>query len=244
MADAVARPYDILAFAAHPDDLEVSMGGTVTKLVDGGQRVLFVDLTDGEPARYAAHGIRRDQAQQAAAILGVDRCRLEEHDRLLQDSIALRLQIARLIRLHRPRFVFTTQGNGVHPDHRATTDIVINGVFYARLPNWDRVEGGRILDGTEPHEIDRLFFARCRMEPPWTHFDFAVDVSGVYAKKQAAIGVYESVFQGDQATLVERYRAEDQYVGSLLGVPYAEPFQARSPLLVESPLAFQRVRFG
>jgi N-acetylglucosamine malate deacetylase 1 len=239
-----ASRYDVLAFAAHPDDLEVSMGGTVAKLVAAGLRVLFVDLTDGEPARYADEGVRREQAQRAAAILGVDRCILGERDRLLRDSTASRLAVARKIRIHTPRLVFTTQGTGVHPDHLAITDIVVNGVFYARLPNWDRVEGGAVLEHTDPHEIDRLFFARCRMELPWTCFDFAVDVSEVFETKQAAIGAYTSVFQGEQASLVERYRAEDQYVGSLFGVRFAEPFRARSPLLVDTPEAFSPVRFG
>ena len=211
---------DVIAFGAHPDDLEVSMGGTASKLATAGLRVLFVDLTDGEPARYAAAGVRGEQASRAAETLGVDRLILDQQDRLLQDSVALRLTIARLIRLHRPRLVFGTQGDGIHPDHRALTDVVVNGVFYARLPNWERVEGGAALAGTDPHEIDRLFFARCRMERPWTHFDFAVDVSDVYERKLAAIGAYESVFQGQQASLLERYRAEDQYVGSLVGVRF------------------------
>jgi N-acetylglucosamine malate deacetylase 1 len=236
--------FDVIAFGAHPDDLEVSMGGTASKLVAAGLRVLFVDMTDGEPARYAPEGIRRNNATRAAEILGVERTILGEHDRLLQDSVASRLTVARLIRIHRPRFVFGTQGDGVHPDHRAITDIVVNGVFYARLPNWERVAGGEALAGTEPHEIDRFFFARCRMERAWTNFDFAVDVSTVYEKKLEAIGAYESVFQGEQATLVERYRAEDQYVGSLVGVPFAEPFKARTPLLVDTPTAFLKVRFG
>jgi N-acetylglucosamine malate deacetylase 1 len=236
--------FDVIAFAAHPDDLEVSMGGTASKLVAAGLRVLFVDLTDGEPARYAPTGVRRKNATRAAEILGVERMILDERDRFLKDSVALRLTVARLIRTHRPRLVFGTQGYGVHPDHKALTDIVVNGVFYARLPNWERVDGGEFLAGTEPHEIDRLFFARCRMEQAWTHFDFAVDVSNVYKQKLEAIGAYESVFQGEQASLVERYRAEDQYVGSLVGVPFAEPFKTRTPLLVDSPTTFLKVRFG
>jgi N-acetylglucosamine malate deacetylase 1 len=235
---------DVIAFGAHPDDLEVSMGGTASKLVAAGLRVLFVDLTDGEPARYAPAGIRRENAARAAGILGVDRLILDERDRLLQDSVALRLTVARLIRTHRPSLVFGTQGDGVHPDHSALTDIVVNGVFYARLPNWERVDGGELLAGTDSHQIDRLFFARCRMERAWTHFDFAVDVSNVYEQKLAAIASYESVFQGEQASLVERYRAEDQYVGSLVGVRFAEPFKARTPLLVDTPMAFSKVSFG
>jgi len=235
---------DVVAFGAHPDDLEVVMGGTAAMLVRRGMSVLFVDLCDGEPARHAARGARQQQAEAAAAILGVRRVTLPLADRLIRDSVEARLAVARLIRAHTPRLVFTTAGAGVHPDHAAVTDIVTNGVFYARLPKWEDVTGGEALDGTAPHEIDRLFFGHCRMEPPWGSFDFAVDVSDVHAEKMASITAYEAVFSGDQATLVDKYSAEDRYIGSLVGVRYAEAFRARSPLLVESPAVFARARFG
>ncbi|MBI3401307.1 MAG: PIG-L family deacetylase [Acidobacteria bacterium] len=245
MTDAAAADrYDVMAFGAHPDDLEAVLGGTAVKLVRSGMTVLFVDLCDGEPARHAVRGVRQRQAVQAAAILGVHRATLFLHDRLIRDSPEARLAVARLIRAHTPRLVFTTAGAGVHPDHAATTDIVVHGVFYARLPKWDEIPGGDVLEGTQPHEIERLFFGHCRMEPPWSGFDFAVDVSEVYEKKMAALTAYESVFSGDQATLVDRYSAEDRYVGSLVGVQYAEAFKARSPLLVESPAVFAKARFG
>jgi len=61
--------------------------------------------------------------------------------------------------------MFTTAGAGVHPDHKAVTDIVTHGVSYSRLPKWDDVPGGEAFEGSEPHEIDRLFFGHCRMEP-------------------------------------------------------------------------------
>ena len=237
--------FDVLAFAAHPDDLEVAMGGTAAKLAEKGLRILFIDLSDGEPTRHAARGARHEQAAEAARILGVARATLPIQDRLIADTPAARFAVARLIRLHRPRYVFTTRGSGVHPDHKAATDIVINGVFYARLPKWDEVEGAAdALDGTSPHDIERLFFARCRMEPAWPAFDFAVDISDWHERKRAAIAAYASVFQGDQSRLVERYAAEDQYYGSLLGVRYAEPFVSRSPLLVEDPTIFMKVPFG
>ena len=140
--------------------------------------------------------------------------------------------------------VFTTAGAGVHPDHKAITEIVTHGVFYARLPKWGEIPGGERLEGTEPHEIERLFFGHCRMEPPWDRFDFAVDVSEVYELKLAALRAYESVFSGDQATLLDKYNAEDRYVGSLVGVQYAEAFRSRSPLLVEGPEVFLKTRFG
>jgi len=241
--DATAR-YDVVAIGAHPDDLEVVMGGTAALLARHGLSVLFVDLCDGEPARHAVGGIRAEQAARASTILGVSRATLALRDRLIRDSIDARLAVARLLRIHRPRLVFTTSGAGVHPDHAAVTDIVVNGVFYARLPKWEQVDGGGALYGTDAHEIDRLFFGHCRMEPPWSGFDFAVDVTSVYAEKMAAVTAYESVFSGDQATLVDKYSAEDRYVGSLVGVQYAEAFRARSPLLVSTPEVFVKARFG
>ncbi len=101
-----------------------------------------------------------------------------------------------------------------------------------------------MLRDTQTHEISRLFFGHCRMEPAWDRFDFAVDVSDVYDVKLAAIRAYESVFSGDQASLLDRYDAEDRYVGSLVGVRYAEAFRSRSPLLVDDPLVFRKTRFG
>lgn len=235
--------FDVVAFGAHPDDLEAVMGGTTCKLVRKGLSVLFVDLCDGEPARYAARGERCQQATRAAKILGVQRTTLSLKDRLIGDTIEARLHIARLLRVHRPRLVFTTSGSGVHPDHKAVTDAVVNGVFYARLPKWEEV-GLEELKGTEPHEIQRLFFGHCRMEPAWDRFDFAVDVTDVYDNKTAALRAYDSVFSGEQAKLLEKYNAEDRYIGSLLGVEYAEAFRSRSPLLVEDPEVFLSARFG
>lgn len=239
-----SRSYDAIAFGAHPDDIEAVMGGTLAKLAAKGRAILLADLCDGEPARYAARGARGVQARRAAQILGVDRTTLPFRDRLIQDSLPARLAVARLIRIHRPALVFTTSGSGIHPDHHAVTDIVVHGVFYARLPKWDELPEGRPLKGTEPHEIQRLFFGHCRMEPPWHTFDFAVDVTGTYEKKLEALRVYEAVFSGDQAGLLDKYAAEDRYIGSLVGVPYAEAFKARSPLLAADPEIFSPSRFG
>ena len=240
----MSRKYDLLAFGAHPDDLEAVMGGTALKLARKGLSLLFVDLCDGEPARHAVCGERHRQAIKAAEILSVDRTVLGLKDRLITDTVEARLQVARLLRVHRPRVVFTTAGGGVHPDHKAVTDIVVHGAFYARLPKWDEIDVAEELKGTEPHEIERLFFGHCRMEPAWDRFDFAIDVTDVYDSKSAALRVYESVFTGDQVKLLDKYHAEDRYVGSLVGVQYAEAFRSRSPLLVEDPEVFLKARFG
>ena len=238
------EPFDVVAVGAHPDDVEIVMGGTIATLTARGLRVLIVDLCDGEPTRYAPHGARREQAVRAAELLGASRTILDFHDRLLEDTPSTRIAVAAIIRSSRPRFVLTSDGSGVHPDHKAVTDIVTHAVFYARLPKWNEVPGGEALADSEPHEIDRLFYGHCRMERPWQDFDFAVDVTGAYPRKTAAIDVYRSVFCGPQAARLERFRTEDQYVGSLVGVEYAEAFKARSPLLVADPTAFLKTPFG
>ena len=98
MQDLLNRQFDVLAFGAHPDDLEVVMGGTVVKLVQKGLAVLFVDLCEGEPARHALQGERHIQALKAAEILGVERATLTLQDRLITDTVEARLQVARLLR--------------------------------------------------------------------------------------------------------------------------------------------------
>lgn len=233
--------YDILVFAAHPDDAEVQMGGTIAKLTEQGARILIVDFCDGEPADFAEPGVRTLQAKRAAALLGAERLFLDEQDRFIQDSLLLRLKIARLIRLHRPRLVFAATDATVHPDHVAVQPVVAAAVFYARLQNWGRVPGGELLADTSPWVVERLFFPHCKMEPAWggKDFDFAVDVSTTYERKKRALAEYQSIFrveEGDQ--LLELYEAEDQHMGRLFGIRYAEIFRAHSPLLVNDPLVF------
>lgn len=233
-----AHCYDALVIAAHPDDAEAQMGGTIALLTDAGQRVLLVDLVDGEPTEYAERGVRAVQAQQAATLLGAERLTLPHQDRLLRDTQELRLEVARLIRRYRPRTVYATTGAAIHPDHVAAASIVAAAVFLARLDKWAQVPGGETLEGTEPWAPDRLFFPHCKMEPPWADFAFAVDVSAVYERKRAALRAYGAIF-APQDRLLALYEAEDQYIGRLLGVAHAEPFRSHSPLLVQDPGVFR-----
>lgn len=231
--------YDLLVVAAHPDDAEVQMGGTLAKLTRAGQRALIVDLCDGEPADFAPPGVRREQALRAAHILGADRVILDQQDRFITDNLPTRLTLARLVRAHRPQMVFATTDACVHPDHASVEALVTAAVFYARLKNWDRVPGGEALSGTEPWEIKRLFFPHCKMEPAWGDFAFAVDVSETYTWKKQALAEYKSIFQVEQGDqLLELYEAEDAHMGRLFGLAYAEVFKSQSPLLVQDPTVF------
>jgi LmbE family N-acetylglucosaminyl deacetylase len=231
--------YDSLIIAPHPDDAETQMGGTIARLVEAGSSVPIIDVTTGEPTELAEAGIRAEQAAEAARILGVDRINLGMQDRFLEDSRAARIEIARLIREHRPRWLYGIGDACVHPDHTAATGLTRAAAFLARLGQWDRTEGGERLADTEPWAIERLFFPHCKMEPSWSEFAFAVDVSGVYERKRAALGCYRSIFAESGDRLLALYEAEDQYYGRMLGVAYAEIFRSASPLLIDDPRVFR-----
>jgi LmbE family N-acetylglucosaminyl deacetylase len=231
--------YDALVISPHPDDAEAQMGGTLAKLTDKGQKILLVDLTDGEPTEFAEPGIRAKQAEAAARILGVDRLTLGLQDRFLVNSIEIKVRLARLIREHRPRWVYSIGEASIHPDHAAMVGIVRGAVFLARLGQWDRVPGEGLLADQQEWAIDRLFFPHCKMEPPWNgDFAFAVDVSNVYDRKRKALAAYQSIFHENNDRLLSLYEAEDQYYGRMFGIGYAEIFRSASPLLVEDPTTF------
>ncbi len=236
--------YDAVVIAAHPDDAEAQMGGTLAILSDKGQRVLLVDLTEGEPTEFAQAGIRAQQANEAARLLGVERLSLGLQDRFLTDTKETRLQLARLLREYKPRWVYSTGEACVHPDHAAIVGLTYAAVFLARLGQWERVPGGEMLADQEPWVVERLFFPHCKMEPPWADFAFAVDVSKVYERKRQALAAYQSIFQAQGDHLLTLYEAEDRYYGRLLGVTHAEIFRSAAPLLVEDPTVFCPVAQG
>lgn len=150
--------YDALVISPHPDDAETQMGGTLAVLSDKGQRILIVDLTTGEPTEFAEKGVRAHQAAEASRILGVDRVNIELQDRFLEDTRETRLEIARLIREHRPRWMYGIDDACVHPDHAAAVGLTRAAVFLARLGQWDRTDGGEKLADQEAWAVDRLFF--------------------------------------------------------------------------------------
>jgi LmbE family N-acetylglucosaminyl deacetylase len=238
------RYYDALVISAHPDDAESQMGGTLAKLSNMGQRVLLVDLTDGEPTEFAQRGVRARQADEAALILSVERRSLDLQDRFVADTLDTRIKLASLIREYRPRWVYSVGEACGHPDHAAVVGLVRAAVFLARLGQWERVSGGELLAHQEPWVLERLFFPHCKMEPPWTDFAFAVDVSSVYERKRQALAAYQSIFRSKDDRLLALYEAEDQYYGRLLGVAYAEIFRSAAPLLVEDPTVFCPVSQG
>src|SRR5579862_8065643 len=136
MTDAAPEKLDLIAVGAHPDDVEIAVGGTLAKLVQQGYRVGIVDLTDGEPTPHSpGPDVRLAEAKAAAETLGVhERILLDLPNRRLFDSFEARVALAKVFRRYRPRLVlgFGEKTPLASPDHFQAMQITDAAVFYSR----------------------------------------------------------------------------------------------------------------
>lgn len=223
---------DILAFAPHPDDAEIGVGGTLARHCRLGYEVVVCDLTLGEMASNGTPEQRSRESREAARLLGLAvREVLGLQDRALEPTPERVKAVAEAVRRHRPRVVLAPFAEDRHPDHAAASRLVREAVFSAGL--------ARYPAGGQPHRTERLayYFVNARPEP-----DFVVDVSEVYEVKRAALAAYTSQFapagpSGQGGALaarastpltegyLERVELRDAWYGSLTGVARAEGFR-------------------
>ncbi len=215
---------DALCIGAHPDDVEIGMGGTVAGMVRTGLRVGIVDLTDGEPTPHGTHDTRMREASAAARVLGVERVTLSQPNRFLQDTIEARKELAQVIRQHQPRILFIPFAEDAHPDHIAASSIASAARFYAKLTKTE-------MTG-EPYYPDRVYrymavHLNLVREP-----SFVMDVSADMPKKLEALRCYESQFAANphNATLIESMVGLGRFWGSRIGVEAGEPFFCAEPV--------------
>lgn len=222
------RPVDVLAVGAHPDDVELAVGGTVAGLARRGLAVAILDLTDGEPTPHGTPELRRQESHDAARLLGVAaRITLGLPNRYLFDSAENRRLVAAVVRLLRPRLLLAHYWEDAHPDHWAASALADAGRFYGKLTKTD-------LPG-EPYLVPRTFYflaSHLRLHPSVAA---VVDVSDAYEQKQAAIRAYRSQFELNPAgrDVPQRLEIRDRYYGQLISVPYGEPLLSREPVGVE-----------
>lgn len=141
MTDALPVPLDVIAVGAHPDDVEIAVGGTLAKLVRQGYRVGIIDLTDGEPTPLSpGPEVRMQEAARAAEILGVHvRETLPLPNRRLFDCYEHRVALAKVFRRYRPKLTLGIAGKTAmaSPDHLQAAQLTDAAVFYSRLTKWD-----------------------------------------------------------------------------------------------------------
>jgi bacillithiol biosynthesis deacetylase BshB1 len=220
---------DILFFGAHPDDIELSAGGTLAKLVKDGLRVGMIDLTRGEMGTRGTPQTRKKESQNAAKVLGASfRRQLDFGDGNLQTGREQELEIIVLLRQWRPKLVVAPYPDDRHPDHTRTGRIVTEASFYAGLKSLKTD-----LPAHRPQTV--LYYLQNYMFPP----SFVVDVTKSWKTKMRAVAAYKSQFHDPKSKephtfisdpkFLEMIEARGKHFGALIGAQYGEAFVTKQP---------------
>ncbi len=214
---------DILAFGAHPDDIELGMGASIAKFVAEGLRVGLCDLTDGEPTPLGSHSLRLSESVEAAQQLKVAfRVNLGQPNRILQDSVDKRFQIADLLRQTEPSLIFAPYWEDAHPDHKAACSLLEAARFYAKLTK-THLQSQPI----SPPRMLHYFCNHYRLQEP---ANLVLDTTGFQDQKLAAIKSYHSQFnetRGNLDSIQQKILHLDGYWGSKIGTVTGEAFTSR-----------------
>ena len=215
---------NILVVGPHPDDQELGMGGSIIRLAQQGHDVLLLDMTNGEPTPHGSPEIREREWTAAAKILGVKRRLLGLTNRQVEHSLASRHAVAGVIREHQASIVFLPYFEDAHPDHLATTRIVEDARFDAKLTKID-------LPG-QPIYPKWLIYYYCTHLRHVASPSFCMDITEQMDAKERSILAYESQFVIPEKNrkIVDWLREMNGYMGSRIGTRYAEPFFTREPL--------------
>ena len=229
---------NILAFAAHPDDVELTCSGTIIKSVKKGYRVGAIDLTQGELGTRGTAEQRKVEAAQAGEIMGLSvRENLGLPDGNIEINRENKLKVIHLLRRYRPLIIFVPYWRCRHYDHAHCSQLVSEAAFYSGLV--------KIETGEPPFRPKRVIYYRCRSE--FTP-SFVVDITPYFHIKWKAIMAYKSQFSEeagvpgvvDTSYFLETIKNISRYYGSLIGVEYGEPFIVKEALEVDDPVDFFR----
>jgi bacillithiol biosynthesis deacetylase BshB1 len=226
---------DVLAIAAHRDDVEQTCGGTLLKMKVLGWRTAILDLTQGEAGTRGSAADRAAEAANAARILGVSwRQALDIPDGRVGNTYENRVKIVRALREVRPRVVILPYWTGRHPDHYTTSTLGYEACFLSGLVKLDT--------GAPPYRPFKVVYASLYAD---VRPSFVVDISAHIEQRHQALMAYKSQYQNQTAgsglfvpeeEIRERTFAEARHYGLLGGVRYAEPFVQREVGLVDDIL--------
>lgn len=224
-------PIDVLAIAPHPDDLEITCGAALAKLVKQGKTVAMLDLTSGEPTPRGTVETRIMEAEAARMALGVPyRYNLNLPNRVLMDSIENRFALGTVFRKLRPQIILVMAGRtpAASPDHHQDHLLVEASRFYSQLTKWDDR-----FAGSQPYRVPHLVYAPVPFDAEQRHWhgSFILDVSDVYEKKIEAIRCYASQFDDKRLKRLEHYlRAHNAALGGRCGFMYGEHYALPTPM--------------
>jgi bacillithiol biosynthesis deacetylase BshB1 len=220
-------PLDLLVVAPHPDDAEISVGGTLSLAKSQGKRIGVIDLTSGEPTPHGSLEIRARETAAATTALGLDwRENLGLANRNLEPTLAARRALAGIFRTTRPKIIFAPYWEDAHPDHLAASVLVDAARFWSKLSKSD-------LAG-EPYWPPRIFYyfsIHLKIHPKPS---FVIDISGQIGAKMGAIACYESQLVAGRPrefpTPLDDIRDRARYWGWSIGTSYGEPFASREEI--------------
>src|SRR5213592_3196308 len=206
----MSEPVEVLAIAAHRDDVELTCGGTLAKAVRAGHRVGILDLTQGESGTRGDASTRAAEAERAAKALGVHlRFNAGLPDAHLENNEASRLKVVTLIRQTRPRVVILPFPVGRHPDHRIASELGRDACYLAGLAKYGDSAGG------SPHRPFKVLYALAYREDP-VKPSFVVDISETFDVKMTAIRLHADQLVEIQAggmDLYELIRVQSAHYG-------------------------------
>jgi len=230
---------DILAFGAHPDDVELGCSGTIAKEVSLGKKVGIIDLTRGELGTRGSVAIRNEEARKAGEILGIEvRENLDMRDGFFVNDEKHQLAIIKMIRKYRPEIVICNAIEDRHIDHGKGSKLVSDACFLSGLRKIETTVEGTSQEPWRPKTVYHYLQWK-NIEP-----DFVVDISAFIKVKTASILAYSSQFYDPNSNEPEtpiatknflesiHYRTQD--FGRLVGVEYAEGFTVERYLAVNS----------
>ena len=228
---------DVMAIAAHPDDVEVSCGGLLIRMADLGYRTAVLDLTRGEMGSRGTAEIRAAEAEAASKIMGL--C-IRENANLPDGRLVLdersRETVAASIRRLRPEMVILPCAGQRHPDHNIAGEIGYAAIFAAGLKKFP-IEG-------EPHRPARILYATSFQQHAAS---FYVDISEQLERKLQAVQAYQSQFgdtgspAGSEKSVRTKIQNWARHYGSLCGVACVEAYWIKESMLIENPLTELRL---
>ena len=224
---------DVLAIAPHPDDAEISVGGTLVTCRDQGLSVGVLDLTDGEPTPHGTTEIRARETAAAMQVSELDwRQNLGLPNRQLEHTLTARQLVASVLRTVRPRIILAPYWEDAHPDHVMASELIDAARFWSKLTRTD--EPGQLPLEGEPFWPPRIYYywsIHLRIHPTPA---FVLDISDAIDRKLEAVRCYESqVLQGrptKHPTLLDDIRDRARYWGWTIGRAYGEPFASREEI--------------
>ena len=226
---------DILAFGAHPDDVELGCGGTVAKEVSKGKKVGIIDLTRGELGTRGSVDLRDQESKLASNVLGLElRENLNFKDGFFQNNESNQIEIIKVIRKYRPEIVLCNAEDDRHIDHPKAAELVSSACFLSGLRKIETVDNGKNQKEWRPKNV--YHYIQWKNSSP----DFLVDISGFISIKLEAIKAYSSQFYDPNSNEPETPISTKNFIdnvinrsadlGRLIGVEHAEGFTSKKSL--------------